>query len=113
VFLPSLHAFSGNGPDIRDGIDLAPLGSDHLAGARRREDCELESSRALQDDEDQPIPELMSFAEFRAFATTHPLDRSMNTGSTCTPSCSVTAGHISPDPGRGSAFWLMIGSTKT
>ena len=33
-------------------------------------------------------------------------------GSTCTPSCLVTASHISPGPGRRSASWLMIGWAK-
>jgi hypothetical protein len=34
----------------------------------------LEEKRSLRDDEDDPIPDLMSFAEFVAFATAHPLD---------------------------------------
>lgn len=34
----------------------------------------LEERRSLQDDEDEPIPDLMSFAEFLSFATAHPLD---------------------------------------
>jgi HEPN/Toprim N-terminal domain 1 len=34
----------------------------------------LEEKQSLRDDEDDPIPDLMSFAEFVAFATAHPLD---------------------------------------
>lgn len=34
----------------------------------------LEERRSLQDEDDEPIPVLMSFAEFLAFATAHPLD---------------------------------------
>lgn len=34
----------------------------------------LEDRRSLQDDDDVPLPGLMSFAEFRSFATAHPLD---------------------------------------
>lgn len=34
----------------------------------------LEESRSLQDDGDDPIPDLMSFAEFAAFAIVYPLD---------------------------------------
>ena len=36
----------------------------------------------------------------------------MSIESTCTPSCLVTASHISPDPGRRSALWLMIGLAR-
>ena len=32
--------------------------------------------------------------------------------STCTPSCLVTASHISPGPGRRSVLWRMIGSAR-
>jgi hypothetical protein len=34
----------------------------------------LEERRSLQDNDDDPIPDLLSFAEFVAFATAHPLD---------------------------------------
>lgn len=34
----------------------------------------LEERRSLQDDDDEPLPEPMSFAEFRSFATAHPVD---------------------------------------
>src|SRR5262245_59860480 len=36
----------------------------------------------------------------------------MSIESTCTPSCLVTANHISPDPGGRSAFWAMSGLVK-
>lgn len=34
----------------------------------------LKERQSLQDDDDEPIPDLMSFEEFCAFATAHPLD---------------------------------------
>ena len=36
----------------------------------------------------------------------------MSIESTCTPSCLVTASHISPGPGRRSALSLMIGLAR-
>src|SRR5688572_25076882 len=37
----------------------------------------------------------------------------MSIESTCTPSCLVTASHISPGPGRRSALWLATGLVRT
>src|SRR4030095_10864292 len=36
----------------------------------------------------------------------------MSIESTCTPSCLVTANHISPDPGRRSALWPLTGLAR-
>ena len=38
--------------------------------------------------------------------------KSVRIESICTPSCSVTASHISPGPGRRSVLWLMIASAR-
>ncbi len=35
----------------------------------------LEEKQLHQDDDDEPVPDLMSFAEFLAFATAHPIDK--------------------------------------
>jgi hypothetical protein len=39
----------------------------------------LEERRSLHDNDDEPVPDLMNFAEFRAFAIAHPLDSLDNT----------------------------------
>ena len=52
------------------GFDLERVRREYDAVAQNW----LEERRSLQDDDDEPIPDLMSFTEFLSFATAHPLD---------------------------------------
>ncbi|SDX52606.1 hypothetical protein SAMN05444276_10878 [Paracoccus sanguinis] len=71
---PSEMAFTRPLKHVVPRLEL--LGFD-LERVRREYDAVAQNWReerqSLQDDEDEPIPDLMNFAEFRAFATAHPL----------------------------------------
>ena len=71
---PSEMAFTRALKDVVPRLELLGF---NLERVRREYDAVaqnwLEERRSLEDDDSEPIPDLMSFAEFLSFATTHPL----------------------------------------
>lgn len=72
---PSEMAFTRLLKDVVPRLELLGFNLDRV----RREyeavaENWLEEKRARQSDDDEPVPNLMSFAEFLAFATQHPID---------------------------------------
>lgn len=72
---PSEMAFTR---PLRDAVPRLELLGFNLERVQREYDAVarnwLEVRQSLQDDDDEPIPNLMNFAEFLAFATAHPLE---------------------------------------
>jgi HEPN/Toprim N-terminal domain 1 len=73
--IPSEMAFTRPLKHVVPRLELLGF---NLERARREYDAVaqnwLEERQSLHDDDDEPIPDLMNFAEFLAFATAHPLD---------------------------------------
>ncbi len=72
---PSERAFTRPLKDVVPRLELLGF---NLERVRREYDAVaanwLEDKQSRQDDDDEPVPNLMSFAEFLAFATAHPIE---------------------------------------